>query len=138
MNDELTEMFVEKIHPRFSETNAAGHVGFTALPVWFEKALDSVYRLFMPSLEPAAWNLIVVKFELQCLAEIDHINDVTIETVVRRLGNSSFSLSQSLEQAEQIKARAETTLVHFDYAAKKALPLGEPVRAMLEQHLQSD
>lgn len=32
-------MLIETIHPRFSEINAVGHIGFTVLRVWFEKSL---------------------------------------------------------------------------------------------------
>ena len=130
-------MFVETIQPRFSETNAAGHIGFTALPVWFEKALDSVYRLFTPQLEPKDWRLIVVKFEMECLAEVNHVDNVVIETTVAKVGNSSFVLSQTLEQAGTLAARAQTTLVHFDYAAKKAETIDDPIRATLEAHLSA-
>ncbi len=127
-------MFTEKIQPRFSETNAAGHIGFVALPVWFEKGIESVYRLFVPDLAPDQWTLIVVKFELECMAEIHHTDEVIIKTLVQRIGNSSFSLVQTLEQATNISARAETTLVYFDYQEKKAMPIPESLKKQLAVH----
>ena len=131
-------MFLETIHPRFSETNAVGHIGFTVLPAWFEKALDGVYRLFMPQLAPQQWKLIVVKFDMACLAEINHVDPVRIETKVRKVGNSSFSLTQHLRQDGKLAATAETTLVHFDYAARKARPIADSVRARLVEHLENE
>ncbi|MCB1763182.1 MAG: acyl-CoA thioesterase [Gammaproteobacteria bacterium] len=128
-------MFRETIQPRFSETNAVGHVGFTVLPAWFEKAMESVYRLFVPDLASERWNLIVVKFEMECLAEIGHRQEVTIETQVEKIGGSSFRLGQALIQNGKIAARAETTLVYFDYREKKALPLDDRLRAALQQHI---
>ncbi|MBF0289322.1 MAG: acyl-CoA thioesterase [SAR324 cluster bacterium] len=128
-------MFIEKIQPRFSETNAAGHIGFVALPAWFEKGIESVYRMFVPNLAPQEWTLIVVKFELECLVEIHHTEEVTIETMVKSIGNSSFSLVQTLNQAGNLSARAGTTLVYFDYQEKKALPIPDDLRKKLVLHL---
>ena len=128
-------MFTDTIHPRFSETNAAGHIGFTVLPAWYEKALEGIYRLFMPRLDPAQWTLIVVKFEMECRAEINHFEEVTIATVVTRIGNSSFGVAQQLEQGGERKASAETTLVCFDYGAHRAQPIDKVIRAGLERHL---
>ena len=31
-------MFIEKVMPRFSETDVLGHINNTALPIWFEAA----------------------------------------------------------------------------------------------------
>ena len=129
-------MFVETIHPRFSETNAVGHIGFTVLPVWFEKALDGVYRVFMPHLDPAQWTLIVVNFDMACLAEINHVCEVRIETSVHKIGNSSFSVVQHLQQDGKLAARAQTTLVHFDYAAQETQRINDKARAALAQHLE--
>jgi acyl-CoA thioester hydrolase len=131
-------MFKETIQPRFSETNAVGHIGFTVLPVWFEKAIESIYRIFVPDLAPDQWTLIVVKFEMECLEEIDHLHEVTIETVVKGIGGSSFRLSQLLAQKGKTAARAETTLVYFDYKEKKAMPLDNGLRMILERHLSAE
>lgn len=131
-------MFKETIQPRFSETNAVGHIGFTVLPVWFEKAVEAIYRIFIPDLAPDQWTLIVVKFEMECLEEIDHLHKVTIETVVKEIGGSSFRLSQSLTQKGKTAARAEMTLVYFDYKEKKAMPLDNGLRMALERHLSAD
>ena len=128
-------MLKEIIQPRFSETNAVGHIGFTVLPAWFEKAMEAVYRVFVPDLAPNQWNLIVVKFEMECLEEIDHLSDVNIETVVKKIGGSSFGLGQSRVQNGKTVARAQTTLVYFDYKEKKTMPLDGGMRMALERHL---
>ena len=130
-------MFVDTIHPRFSETNAAGHIGFTVLPAWFEKALEGIYRVFMPRLDPKQWPLIVVKFEMECLAEINHFEDVRISTSIDRIGNSSLSTVQALHQGGRLKARAETVLVCFDYSVHRSRRIEEPVREALAEHLVS-
>ncbi len=128
-------MFIEQSHPRFSETNAAGHIGFTVLPAWFEQALEGIYRIFMPRLDPKQWTLIVVKFELQCIAEISHIENVQITTRVARIGKSSLTAVQYLKQGGISKASAETVLVCFDYAAHEARRIDDAARQALALHL---
>ena len=90
----------------------------------------------MPRLDPQQWTLIVVKFEMDCLAEINHFESVGISTHVKRIGNSSLTVTQTLEQGEELKAKAETVLVCFDYAAHQARPIDDIARAVLEEHLQ--
>ena len=131
-------MFNTTIQPRLSETNAAGHIGFTTLPVWFEFAMDGVYRLFTPDLDVAKWRLIIVKFKMDCLAEINHRQIVTIATTIHSIGNSSFVTKQTLTQNDKEAARAQTTLVHFDYDQKKACPLDPDLRNRLRMHQRQD
>lgn len=130
-------MFIETIHPRFSEVNVAGHIGFTVLPVWFETAAEKVYKIFWPELKPDKSGPIVVKFEMECLKEINHIQDVIIETEVQQIGNSSLSLIQHLKQNGEISAIAKITLVYLDYKHKKALLIRDELRAALEKHLKA-
>ena len=128
-------MFVEKIQPRLSETNLAGHIGYVVLPAWFEQANEKIYRLFIPELGKKKWSLIVVKFELECLAEIFHDNKVTIETRVQKIGNSSFSLSQTLRKDGETAAKARTKMVYFDYQKKKSQVIPKALRQLLVEHI---
>lgn len=131
-------MFTEIIWPRFSEMNPAAHIGFTVLPTWFEKAAEEVYRIFMPELDPKVWSLIVAKFELECIAEIHHGKEVVIQTSIDRIGTASFVLSQRLFQREQLAAKAETTMVHFDYKTSKSVPVTDAQRKALSLHRAAD
>ena len=130
-------MSIETIHPRFSEANVAGHIGFTVLPAWFEKAAEKVYKIFMPELKPDKTVPVIVKFEMECFREINHIQEVTIETGVQQIGNSSFSLIQHLKQNGEISVVAKTIFVYFDYKHKKTLSIHDGLRAALEKHLKA-
>jgi len=54
-------MFSELITPRFSDTDALGHINNTMVPIWFEGARDPVFKLFMPELDPNNWQLILAR-----------------------------------------------------------------------------
>ena len=57
-------MFTEKVIPRFSETDALGHINNTVLPVWFEAARVPIFKFFTPDLNPHNWKLIIAKVEV--------------------------------------------------------------------------
>lgn len=129
--------FQRSIQPRFSETNAVGHIGFTVLPAWCEAALEDVYCLFTPNLDVRDWPLIVVSFQLQCEAEMDHVAEVRVTTSVARIGRSSIKVRQILCQHDRVAARATTTLVCFDYARGRSRPISAGERRSLEAHLET-
>lgn len=131
-------MFVEKIQPRFSEMNPAGHIGFTVLPAWFEQAAEKVYRIFMPDLDKESWSIIVAKFAMECLAEIHHGQEISIETSIKKIGNSSFIVYQELVQNQKTAAKAEITMVRYNYSMGKSWPLTDEQKKVLSSHGSHD
>ena len=63
-------MFSESIKPRFSETDALGHISNTAIPVWFEGARDPVFKILSPSLDLQKWPVILAKTEIEFHAQL--------------------------------------------------------------------
>ena len=57
-------MYTESLMPRFSDTDALGHINNTTIPVWFEGAREPVFKLFTPDLNPKDWHLIIAKIEI--------------------------------------------------------------------------
>ena len=127
-------MFRHQIAPRFSETDALGHINNTALPVWFEEARAEVFRLFNPSLRFETWNLILRKIEIEIARQIVHGEPVEIATGVEAIGNTSTTLVQVAEQGDYRVAVCRAVLVHFDYARQKPWPIPDAIRAELEPH----
>lgn len=127
-------MFTTRIHPRFSDTDALGHINNTVIPVWFLEAREPVLRLFSPQLSLREAALAVVRIEVDYLAETRFGEDVEVRTRVARLGNSSLQLAQEVWQGERVTARGLATLVNFDPVTRRARPIPEDVRAELERH----
>ncbi|MEM9672993.1 MAG: acyl-CoA thioesterase [Cyclobacteriaceae bacterium] len=128
-------MFQEIITPRFSETDALGHVNNTIVPVWFEQARRPIFELFTPDLDPKKWRLIVARVEIDFVGELDYKSDVTIDTSVSAIGNSSFRVQQIITQNGGVRSRGMAVLVHFSYEDKKSIPIPHEVREQLEKHL---
>lgn len=125
-------MFTTRVIPRYSETDALGHINNTALPVWFEEARTPIFRLFVPDLSFKSWNLILKKFEVEFQRELFHGTEVEIRTRVSRLGGSSLTVSQEAWQEGRLAVTCSTVLIHFDYQQRRPAPIPEAIRRRLE------
>ncbi|MEE4249053.1 MAG: thioesterase family protein [Alcanivoracaceae bacterium] len=130
-------MFRCSIHPRFSDTDALGHINNTVIPVWFLEAREPVLRLFSPSLDIAKAALAVVRIEVDYVAETRFGSDVEVITRVAKLGNSSLQLAQELWQEGTVRAVGLATLVNFDPRERRATPIPDHIRAALAEHLSA-
>ena len=54
-------MFSESFSPRFTDTDALGHINNTLVPIWFEGARDPIFKIFTPILDVTNWQLILAK-----------------------------------------------------------------------------
>jgi acyl-CoA thioester hydrolase len=128
-------MFHLELEPRFSDTDALGHISNTTLPVWFEQARTPVFRIFHPTLEAETWPLIIARLEIDLLAQSYWHIPVKIKTGIGKIGNSSFHVVQEAWQGDKQIARGVAVLIHFDYETEKALPIPEAIREKLAEHL---
>ena len=127
-------MFHLELEPRFSDTDALGHISNTSLPVWFEQARTPVFRIFHPTLEAETWPLIIARLEIDLLAQSYWHIPVKIKTSIGKIGNSSFHVVQEAWQGDKQIARGVAVLIHFDYETEKALPIPEDIKARLAEH----
>lgn len=126
-------MFTCEIEPHISETNATGHIDNATIPVWLERARSPIYRIFNPDLSPRNWNIIIRRMEIDFIHQIHYQNIVTINSYVREIRHSSFSVVQEIFQHPDIAARSSVVLVHYDYIKRQKLDITGTVR----EHLQA-
>lgn len=127
-------MFYFELQPRFSDTDALGHISNTTLPVWFEQARMPLFQIFHPTLDVKTWPLIIARVEVDFVAQSYWHLPVEIRTGVGKIGNSSFHAIQEAWQDGQLIARGKAVLIHFDYEAEKAVPIPEEARDQLAGH----
>ena len=127
-------MFSLEIEPRFSDTDALGHISNTSLPVWFEQGRTPIFRMFHPSLEVGTWPLIIARLEVDLMAQSYWHMPVEIRTGVGKIGNTSFHVIQEAWQNGKQIACGKCVLIHFDYEQEKSLPIPSEVRSKLEEH----
>lgn len=124
------------ITPRFKDTDALGHINNASFPTWFEEARRPIFKLFIPDLDPAKWNLIVARFEIDFLAQTHYQEDVTIHTSIEKIGKSSFVVSHVAFQNKVEVAQARVVLVHFDYNHNKSVVISDEIKNQLKNHLK--
>ncbi|WP_394192938.1 acyl-CoA thioesterase [Pseudoalteromonas atlantica] len=128
-------MFIEKITPRFSETDVLGHINNTVLPVWFEAARAPIFRFFTPDLNPHDWKLIIAKVEVSFVGELFYGHDVEVKSSIEHIGSSSFVIRQEAYQQEQCCAVGKTVMVRYDFESKCSVALSKTEREALSAHL---
>ncbi|MDO8331388.1 MAG: thioesterase family protein [Fluviicoccus sp.] len=128
-------MFTTAFSPRFYETDAFGHVNNTVVTGWFETAREPIFRIFTPDMDIKALSMILARVEVDYVAQIHYGSEVTVNTGIEKIGNSSFTVWHEAFQKGVVVARGRAVQVHFDFAGQKSSPLPEHLRLALEQHL---
>lgn len=133
-------MYKETISPRFYETDALGHINNTVVPMWFEKAREPIFQLFIPDMDVNKWKLIIARISVDFLAEIHYGTgkDVEIRTGLVKVGNSSMTIRQEVWQEGKCCARGDAVLIHYDYALAQSVPIPDAIRTELEKSLMTE
>ncbi len=128
-------MFISHVSPRFSETDALGHINNAAVPIWFEEGRLPIFQIFNPTLKISTWNLILKKLDVEFDAQLFYGTDVVVETSVVRLGNSSFDLQQVAKQNRVAAASCRAVLIHFNYETQRPEPIPAAIRTQLQAEM---
>lgn len=128
-------MFHLNITPRFNDTDALGHINNASVVTWFENARRPIFKLFIPSLSPKDWNLILARVEVDYIAQLNYMDEITIKTWFETIGNSSMVIVQEAWQGETLGARGKSVMVHFDYKTNKSAPIPDDLKKKLTEHL---
>ena len=128
-------MFLMTVEPRFSETDALGHINNTVLPVWFEQARTPIFKIFTPSLAIEEWQLILAKIDVSFLKQIYYGKEVEVKTFIQSIGNSSFVVYHQAWQENVKVADGTAVMVHFDHETQKPKQLPADIKKYLQEHL---
>lgn len=128
-------MFSYQVEPRFSETDALGHINNTVVPAWFEQGRMDIFKIFNPDLSLAKWNLILKKMEVDFVAQIYLFSPVEVRTSILAVGNTSFTVHQEVWQKGQLVAQGDCVMVHFDYENQTKAPIPAAVLEKLAEHI---
>ena len=127
-------MFKTDIVPRVSETDGAGHVNNTVVPIWFEAGRRDIFRIFTPDLVFKDWRIALVNMNVDYLAQIYLDKTAQVCTWVERIGIKSFSLYEELWQNKQLCSKGTVTYVYFDYKTNKSVPIPGSIKTSLLHH----
>ena len=127
-------MWQQIITPRFSDTDALGHINNTVFAVWFEGARRDVFKIFTPELNLQQWPLIIASIKLDYHAQTHFQADVELRTYISRIGSSSFDVYQEAWQNGVKTVSGTAVMVQFDYAANKAKAISSAQQQQLLAH----
>jgi acyl-CoA thioester hydrolase len=130
-------MYTYFVTPKFGDIDGLGHVNNTIIPGWFEQARNQIYRYFNPDLDFKTWNLILVRFEVDFMAQMFFHSDVEIHTSISKIGRSSFEVYQEAWQSEKVCSKGKTVIVYFDYELQKSAPIPNDMLKKLNEHLMT-
>ncbi|WP_305065682.1 acyl-CoA thioesterase [Methanococcoides sp.] len=132
-------MFKATVTPGFGEINGMKNANNNAISIWFEKARNPIFRLFIPDLDlnPDKWKLIMVRAEFDYVGEMFYGEDVEIRTFITRIGNSSFTVGQEAWQNGKLGTKGQTVIVHYDYLSDKTIPIPASIKKLLEEHMEA-
>jgi len=128
-------MFTEKLMPRFTDTDALGHINNTKMPVWFEGAREPIFKLFVPDLDIKNWQLIIAKIEVSYHGQLFYGQEVEIRTYISRIGGASFDVYQEIWQHGEKCVSGTAAMVNFDYKTQSSKKISDEIREQLSKHI---
>jgi acyl-CoA thioester hydrolase len=128
-------MFNETFFPRFTDTDALGHINNTLVPVWFEGARDPIFKIFMPELDITNWQLILAKIDVTFHEQMHYGAEMEVRTYISRIGNSSFDVYQELWQHNKKCASGKAVMVHFCFDQQKSKVISTELIIKMEAHM---
>lgn len=121
------------ISPRFSETDALGHINNVSIVAWFELARTNFFATLAKgdTMAPQEWVLASVQVDF--LDETFYGSDVTAQIVEATPGNSSLTLLGEMFQDGRQTMRGKAVLVHLDPDTKKSRRIPDAYRERLQE-----
>ncbi len=135
MSDIVAEaVFVTTHRLRFNDTDKLGHVNNAVFAVMLEQGRAELLDSAGLPIGAHEQSVVIVRMELDFIAEMSWPGDVRIESWVSRLGGRSFQMQQRLISAGTLCGQAVTVMVVMDRAARRAVPI-DPWRESLSRWL---
>lgn len=128
-------MYLTVIEPRVSETDGVGHINNTTIPIWLEAGRNKLFKLFNPDNTFHDWKMIILKINVEYVAQIYFGKDVEVKTWVKKIGNSSLELYEEIHQEGRLCVIGTAVYVNFNLQTQKSEPISNDIRQELELHL---
>lgn len=128
-------MYITIIEPRVSETDGVGHINNTTIPIWLEAGRNPIFKLFTPDDLFQHWKMIILKMNIEYVAQIYFGKNAEVRTWVKRIGNTSLELYEEIHQEGHLCVKGTAVYVNFNLETQTSEPIPEPIRMELQQHL---
>ena len=119
------------IQVRFNDTDALGHINNSSFTHYAEIARID----FLKSSGARESGLILAHIELDFRKQVMFGDEVTVESQIEKLGNSSVTLVQRVLANNELACDIRSVVVNFDYKANKPQRIADEARERLEPYL---
>jgi len=123
---------------RYCESDALGHINSVSYFIYLEQArVDFLLdNHIIDTLNN--WPFILVSTHCDYKRQI-YINDtIVVNTFVKEIGRSSFTLGHNLvhKESNELLAYGEAVIVHFDFDSQMSTPIPDEMRGKMEEFLK--
>lgn len=125
-----------EIYVRFCETDELGHVNNTSYFRYFEEARAKFFDVIYPDRSPS-FSFIIASISCDYIQQAFAGEILIVNTIVNKIGNKSFTITQMLKNKETGITIAKGVLVLVCYNKEKGIsitipePLGKNIEMML-------
>ena len=116
---------------RYGDTDRQGHVNNAVFSTFFECSRTDILYDPRRNLITADREFVIVKFEVEYLAELGWPGTVEIGTRIARLGRSSIVFEQAIFQKGVCAAISSNVMVMIDVVTRKSAALPDEVALVL-------
>ncbi|MFT8318485.1 MAG: thioesterase family protein [Sporolactobacillus sp.] len=128
-------MITTKIPVRFADCDGMGHVNNAVYYTYFEEGKREIFQWFTPDLRLDDFHVIVASTHCDYIHEISYGETITVYTWISTVSRSSFDVEHAIaDEAGHWHARGRVTMIGYDYTTKKAVPLSENIKEVLNRH----
>ncbi len=120
--------------PRFSDTDAMGHINNSAVAQWLEAGRIDFY---INQLKLSA-SKVLRRIEVDYDREMNFKDEAVIHTGVERLSNKTITLRQEIYQSGQCCVKALVIQCYFDPQTRTAVPIPTHDRKLYSKRMFND
>ncbi|WP_018923377.1 acyl-CoA thioesterase [Salsuginibacillus kocurii] len=127
-----------QIRPRFCDTDALGHLNNTSYFAYMEEARIQLFNdleLINADQPLHDWPYVLVSTNCEYKKQGYFGIEITLESKVKHIGTSSFTLSHTIINGNTAIATGEAVVVQLDTEKGKATPLSEEVKSRLARYV---
>jgi|SRR4051794_16839647 len=131
-------VFVHTERVRFGDLDAMRHLNNVVFLRYFETARIRFLSQLAPAHDPThpergAGGMIFAECHIAYRSPVHYDEEVAVGLRIGELRRSSFRVDFTMHVGERLAAEGYGWLVGFDYATQRAQPLGDALRARLEE-----
>lgn len=122
--------FTRTMDVRFADMDAMGHVNNAVYLTYFEAARMAYWMHVTGRADLSGMDMILARAEVDFRSPLVAPESIEVGVGCASIGRTSFVLEQDMHERKsgRLVAEARKVLVHYDYEAGRAVPIGDDLR----------